>query len=113
LICSTISCEIFLILIRIKRDTTINVHRLRCKVPRCYYYQISIKTEFSRQIFDKYSNIKFQEHQSSGSRVVPCGRATGRKNVQTDRETDGRTDMTKVVVIFRNFGNVPIKHSII
>jgi len=37
-----------------------------------------MKFEFSRQIFEKYSNIKFQENMSSGSRVVPCGRTDGR-----------------------------------
>jgi hypothetical protein len=29
--------------------------------------------EFSQHIFEKYSNIKFHENPSSGSRVVPCG----------------------------------------
>jgi hypothetical protein len=29
---------------------------------------------YSRQIFDKYSNKKFLENPSNGSRVVPCGR---------------------------------------
>jgi len=33
-----------------------------------------MKLEFSRQIFEKYSNIKFHENTSSGSRVVSCGR---------------------------------------
>jgi hypothetical protein len=47
--------------------------------------------EFSRQIFEKYSNIKFHEYLSSCSRVVPCG------------QTDGRTDVTKLIVAFRNF----------
>jgi hypothetical protein len=46
-----------------------------------------MKLEFSRQIFEKYSNIKFRENPFSGNRVVPCG----------------RTDMTKVIVAFRNF----------
>jgi hypothetical protein len=36
--------------------------------------------EFSRQIFEESSNIKFHENPSSWSRVVPCG------------HTDGRTD---------------------
>ena len=35
--------------------------------------QILMKLEFSRHIFEKYSNIKFHENPSSG-RVVPCGR---------------------------------------
>ena len=47
--------------------------------------------EFPRQIFEKYTNIKFHETPSSGSRVVPCGR------------TDGQKDMTKLIVAFRNF----------
>jgi hypothetical protein len=39
----------------------------------------------------KYSNIKFHENPSSGSGVVACG----------------RTDMTKLIVAFRNFANGP------
>jgi len=41
-----------------------------------------MKLQFSQQILEKYSNIKFYENPSSGSRVVPCG------------QTDGKTDMT-------------------
>ena len=48
-----------------------------------------MKIEFSRQIFEKYSNIKFYENPSSGSRVIPCGR------------TDVSTDMTKLIVASR------------
>jgi len=33
--------------------------------------------EISRHIFDKYSNIKFHENPSSGSRVVSRGRTDG------------------------------------
>jgi hypothetical protein len=33
-----------------------------------------MKIELSEQIFEKYSNVKFYENPSSGSRVVPCGR---------------------------------------
>ena len=39
-----------------------------------------IKLQFSRQIFEKYSNDKFYENVFSGSRVVPCG--------QTDRHDE-------------------------
>jgi hypothetical protein len=35
---------------------------------------IVMKLEFSQQIFEKLSDIKFYENSSSGSRVVPCGR---------------------------------------
>jgi len=34
-----------------------------------------MKLEFSKQIFETSTNIKFHENPSSGSRVVPCGRA--------------------------------------
>jgi len=44
-----------------------------------------MKVEFSRQIFQKYSNIKLHENPSSGSRVVPRGWA------DTDRQTGGWT----------------------
>jgi hypothetical protein len=47
-----------------------------------------MKLKFSRQIFEKYSNIKFHENPSSGSRVF---------------HADRQTDMTKLTVAFRNF----------
>ena len=50
-----------------------------------------MKLEFSRQIFEKFSNIKFNENPSSGSRVFS--------------NEDGQTYMTKLTVAFRNFGN--------
>jgi hypothetical protein len=37
-----------------------------------YSCQISIKLDFSRQIFEKCSNTKFHENPYSWSRVVPC-----------------------------------------
>jgi len=54
-----------------------------------------MNTEFSRQIFEMYPNVKFHDNPSSGSRDVPCG--------QTDRQRD----MTKLIVAFRNFANAP------
>jgi len=36
-----------------------------------------MKLEFSQQISEKYSNIKFHENPSSGSPVVPCGQTDG------------------------------------
>jgi hypothetical protein len=44
-----------------------------CKIPvSC---EILRKLEFSGQISEKYSSIKFHEYPSSGSRVVSCGQA--------------------------------------
>jgi hypothetical protein len=60
-----------------------------------YFFPILLKLELPWQIFEKYSNIKFNENLSSGSRVVPFG------------ETDGRADMTKLIVAFHNFANAP------
>ena len=65
------------------------------------YCQILIKREFSRQIFENFSNMQFLENYFSGSRVVPCG--------QRDRQTEGQTDMTKLTKAFRNSANAPKK----
>ena len=53
------------------------------------------ETWISQQMFEKASNIKFQENPSSDSRVVQCG------------QTDRRADMTKLRVVFLNFANAP------
>ena len=58
-------------------------------------FRFSINLNLFPDIFEKYSNIKFHENSSNGSRVVPCGR------------TGGRTDITKLITAFRNFSNVP------
>jgi len=47
--------------------------------------------EFSWQIFEKSSNVTFQENPCSGIQVVTCG----------------QTDMTNVTVAFRNFAKSP------
>jgi len=58
-----------------------------------------MKLVFSRQIFEKYTNIMFYENPPRGRRIVPCG------------QTEGRTDMTKLIFAFRNFANAPEKEN--
>ena len=65
----------------------------------CYSCQVLMNFNFRDSIFEKYSNKKFGENPSSGSRIVPDGRA--------DRQTDRHTDMTKLTVDFRNFVKAP------
>jgi hypothetical protein len=86
LIFSTTLSENFLILKGIQRYTTINVHRSSCNVHSRYSYHISMKLEFSQQIFEKFSNIKFYK-----------------KSVQwgTKGQRDGPTDRHDT----RNFAN--------
>jgi hypothetical protein len=50
-----------------------------------YSCHILMKLEFSRQIFEKCSNIKFHENPSSGSRFVSCGMTSG-----TDRQNEAK-----------------------
>jgi len=47
-----------------------------------------MKLGFSRQIFEKYSNIKSNKNNSSRSRVVRCG--------QTDDEANSRISRTRL-----------------
>jgi len=58
-----------------------------------YACEILKKLEFSRQFFEKPSDIKFHTNPSNESRVFPCGR--------TSRH------MTKLIVAFRNLVNAP------
>jgi hypothetical protein len=51
--------------------------------------------------FERYSNTKRHENPCSGSRVVPCG--------PTDGLTDGWTDKTKLIHVFRNFASATVK----
>jgi hypothetical protein len=49
------------------------------------------KLEYSRQIFEKYPDVKFNENPFSGSRILPCR----------------QTDMTKLIVLFSQFCENP------
>jgi hypothetical protein len=64
----------------------------------CYSYPILMKLEFSRQIFENYSNIKLNKNPRIWSRVVPPG------------QTDGAIGMTELIVAFCNFANAPKIH---
>jgi len=55
------------------------------------HYSCQMNLDFSGQIFEKCSDMKFHENSSSGSRVFPCGRA----------------HVTNLIVGFRSFANVP------
>ena len=52
-----------------------------------------VKLEFSRQSFQEYTKIKFHGNSSSENRVIAC------------RLTDGQTDISKLIVTFRDFAN--------
>ena len=58
-----------------------------------------MKLAFSWHIFEKYSNIKFQEN--------PFSEGGG---ASYSMRMDGRTDVTKLIVAFRNFANTPNKN---
>jgi hypothetical protein len=53
-----------------------------------------MKLELSQQIIKKYSNIKF--HENPVQWKPSCF-----------MRTEGQTDMTKLIVAFRNFANAP------
>jgi hypothetical protein len=56
-----------------------------------YFCHILITLESAREIFEKYTNIEFQENTSIRSRTVPCG----------------RTGMTNQIVALCNFAIAP------
>ena len=48
-----------------------------------------MKLESYRQIFEKYSNVKFHDVPSSGSRAVRCG--------QTDRHDEAKQSLCEIL----------------
>jgi len=54
-----------------------------------------MKLEHSQQINKQYSNIKFHENPSSGSRVFPFGEIAGQKNI------------TELIIASSKFSNAP------
>jgi len=90
--------ETFLIIWRYGREMIPNVYWFSFKVPH-YSCPVLMKPDFFEHIYEKYSNIKFHENPSIGSRVVLCGRMDGR--------LDRRTDMTQLIVLLRDFAKEP------
>jgi hypothetical protein len=60
-----------------------------------YSCQFLIELEFPSQIFEKYSNIKFHEKPSSGSRIVPFGRTDGRTD-GPDRHVQAKLSLSAI-----------------
>ena len=65
--------ETFLILRRTQRDMIEEDYKSSRKLP-VILVRFLIKLEFSQQIFEKYSNIKFHENPSSANPVIACRR---------------------------------------
>jgi hypothetical protein len=86
--------EIFGILRRIQRVIIINVYSLHVKYP-LFLSDFKQTWNFSTD-FQSFLNIKFYENSSSRCRVV-----------YVDRQTDGQTDKTKLIVPFSNFADAP------
>ena len=79
----------FLILRRIQRDMIRKCVLVIMQSTR-YSWQILMKLEYFRQIFEIYSNVKFHENTSSKGRV----------------RTDRQPYVTNLIVAFRNSANV-------
>jgi len=83
----------FLILRRNERDMIKNYVGLHVKYPLCFS-SFNETWNFRDRYSKKPTNINFLYSPSSESRVVPCG----------------RTDLTKLIVTFRNFAKTPKNH---
>jgi hypothetical protein len=74
-----------------------------------HYCQILTKFEFSRQIFKKNAQI------SNFMKICPVVTEMLHVEGQSDRRTDGPTDVTKLIFVFLNFANAPdyMKNSVL
>ena len=99
LIFSTTFIEKFIILKIIQRDIVINVKSSSLKVPL-------LLSDFNETwIF----STDFREKKKTQISILTKIRPVGAELLHTDGLTDGRTDMTKLRVAFRNFANAPKK----
>jgi len=62
----------------------------------CHSCQTLMKLEFYRQIFTKFSNIKFYENPNIGSGIVPCGRM----DIWTDRHDEANSCFSQYCTFF-------------
>ena len=85
--------ETLVILSRSEREMIKICFGLPVKLPS--FLSDLIIMEFSRLIFEIYSNIKFHENPSGGYRVVPFRTMNGR--------TERQAEMTKLTVAFAQF----------
>ena len=104
---STALSDTFLILRRIEQDIIkmyigLHIHIYSTR----YFRQTLIKLELPRQIFERYSNIKFSKNPSSWNRSVSCRQP----DRQTDKRTGRQTDMMKLIDDFHNFANILENH---
>ena len=88
--------ETYLILGRAEQDIAILYIGLHVKY--ILLFSVLMKHEFSRQIFEKYSNF---------IKIRPTGADLFRADGRMQRQTDGRAEMMKLIVTFRNFENAP------
>ena len=96
LIFSTNLYEAFIILKVTERDMVKNVYWSSCKVS--HSCQLLVKLEFCRKMFKKYARLNFMKSLSSVRPVISWG------------PVDEQTDLTKVIVAFRNFTKAPTNY---
>ena len=90
--------ETFLIIRRTERDVIKKCVVVCYMESTGYCWQILMKLEFSRQLFEKNKNTKFRENLSVTAQLFDA-----------EARTDWRTDVMKLLVALRNFMNAPSK----
>jgi hypothetical protein len=88
--------RIFLIIRTVERDIIINVKTCSCRVAIIFvefWWNLSSHNRFSKKKKSKYQIV---------SKAVRCESTCF---MRTNRRTDGKTDMKKLTVAFRNFAN--------